>query len=260
VLMSAREAGDEPVMLATRLVPGTTVVVGRDRVAAAEMAAGLGADALVLDDGFQQRGRFPGAFRVVAVNAVNPFGNGALLPAGILREPVGALAEADAIILTHADEVSAEKLARVRDVCGKLASRPVFAAAGWRFEGLESIAGGEAGAALQGRKVLAMSAIGYPGGFERMLERESGSPVVSMRRPDHHYWTAKEVSAAPEAARALGCDIVATTWKDYMKMEGLLPPVAAVPMAVVRAGMVLVAGEPEMGKALSGYLSAFHRG
>jgi len=257
VLMGPGEAGDEPVMLARHLGPGADVFVGRDRVAAALMAVSSGAGSVVLDDGFQQRGRFPGAFRVLVVNAADAFGNGALLPAGSLREPVEAISEAGAVILTHADEVSADQLARVRAACAVPGAGAVIALASWRFQGLDPAVGSLPNASLKGCKVLALSAIGYPAGFELMLERETGCPVVAMRRPDHHAWSAPELAAAARAAPVLGCGLVATTTKDFMKMEGLLPANPEVPMAVVRAGLVLVEGEAELDKALAGYLAGF---
>lgn len=257
VLLGPAEAGDEPVMIAKCLVPGANVFVGRDRVAAARMAVGAGAGSLVLDDGFQQRDRFPGSFRVLVVNAADAFGNGALLPAGILREPVAAIAESDAIILTHAGEIPADKLERVRHACRMIRPGLVFSAADWRFKGLDAAAGGLLGASLKGKKVLALSAIGYPAGFEWMLERETGCPVAAMRRPDHHAWTEAELAAAVQAAPALGCEMVVTTQKDFMKMGGLLPASPPVPVAVARAGLVLVDGSAELEKALAGYLAPF---
>jgi len=257
ILLGPAEAGDEPVMIARHLVPGSDVFVGRDRVSAALMAVKAGAGSLVLDDGFQQRDRFPGAFRILVVNAADAFGNGALLPAGILREPVETMREADAVILTHADEVSGAILAGVRAACSGTGSRAGFSAAAWRFQGLDPVAGLVSGGPLKGRKVLALSAIGYPAGFELMLERETGCAVVAMHRPDHHVWTASELQAATQGAQALGCELVVTTQKDFMKMEGLLPSSPQVPIAVARAGLVLVEGEAELERALAAYLSAF---
>jgi len=257
ILLGPFEAGDEPVMMARNLGPGADVFVGRDRVAAADMAVRAGAGALVLDDGFQQRERFPGAFRVLVVNAADAFGNGALLPAGLLREPVETMGQADAVILTHADEVSAGRLEQVRGACTRPGSRAVFSSAAWRFKGLDPVAGALPHSGLRGRKLLALSAIGYPAGFELMLERETGCPVAAMHRPDHHAWTAPELTAACQAALALGCEMVVTTQKDFMKMEGLLPASPAVPLAVVRAGLEMVGNEAGLVKALADYLSAF---
>ena len=257
ILLGPAEAGDEPVMIALHLVPGVNVFVGRDRVAAAVMAAGTGAGALVLDDGFQQRDRFPGAFRILVVNAADAVGNGALLPAGSLREPVETAELADAIILTHADELPAPRLELVKAVFGKPGSVKPCASAVWRFNGLDPVAGSLPHSSLKGRKILALSAIGYPAGFELMLERETGRSLVAMRRPDHHAWTANEISAAVQAASALGCEMVVTTRKDFMKMGGLLPEAPLVPVAVARAGMAMVEGEAELEKALAGYLAPF---
>ncbi|MDQ7058972.1 MAG: tetraacyldisaccharide 4'-kinase [Ghiorsea sp.] len=104
----AREVGDEAVLLYR--LSGCPVIAGRDRIKGAEMAAQYG-DVLILDDGFQYRQ----LHRVCDIVLVpkEGVGNGYLLPAGPLREPISALARADIVVrtghgafepLTHAKE------------------------------------------------------------------------------------------------------------------------------------------------------------
>ena len=85
--------GDEPYLLAREL-PGAPVVVGRDRVRSGLYAhRQLGAQVLILDDGFQHH-RLARDLDLALIDATNPFGHGALLPRGILREPPSALQRA----------------------------------------------------------------------------------------------------------------------------------------------------------------------
>ena len=99
VLRDSAEGGDEPYMLASNL-PGVAVVVDRDRVKAGRYAVKrLGCDTIILDDGFQYQ-RLKHSIEVVLVDATNPFGNGNMLPRGILREPARNLGRADIIFLT----------------------------------------------------------------------------------------------------------------------------------------------------------------
>src|SRR6266404_2463289 len=77
-------AGDEPLLMARR---GCRVFVGPARVALAELAIRRGADVLLLDDGLQHHA-LARDLDVIVADASNPFGNGRLLPAGPLREPV----------------------------------------------------------------------------------------------------------------------------------------------------------------------------
>ena len=86
-------------MLASNL-PGVAVVVDRNRVKAGRYAVNrLGCDTLILDDGFQYQ-KLKHSVEVVLVDSTNPFGNGNLLPRGVLREPVRNLKRADIIFLT----------------------------------------------------------------------------------------------------------------------------------------------------------------
>ena len=99
VLLDSATGGDEPYMLASNL-PGVAVVVDRDRVKAGRYAIKrLGCDTIILDDGFQYQ-KLKHSIEVVLVDSTNPFGNGNMLPRGILREPVRHLKRADVIFLT----------------------------------------------------------------------------------------------------------------------------------------------------------------
>jgi len=89
----AHEVGDEAVLL--HRLSDCPVIAGRDRVAGAEEAAAYG-DILILDDGFQYR-QLERICDIVLV-PTEGVGNGALLPAGPLREPVTALGLADVIV------------------------------------------------------------------------------------------------------------------------------------------------------------------
>ncbi len=97
VLLDAAEGGDEPVLLARRL-PGLRVLCGPDRARLAVRAIALGADVLLLDDGFQHR-RLRRDLDVVVLDASNAWGNGHCLPAGPNREPRSALGRAGLVWL-----------------------------------------------------------------------------------------------------------------------------------------------------------------
>src|SRR5881409_1393462 len=101
IRIDADEGGDEPFLLARRL-PGVPVVVGGHRYAAARHAVErFGVTAIVLDDGFQHR-TLAKDLEIVMARARRPWGNGRLLPAGPLREPLGSLARADLVVAAGA--------------------------------------------------------------------------------------------------------------------------------------------------------------
>src|SRR5476651_106264 len=102
VLLDSEQAGDEPYMLARNL-PGVVVLVDKNRVKAGAYAIKkFGCDTLVLDDGFQYL-PLKGRLNLLLVDKTNPFGNGRLLPRGVLREPVKHLRRASHVFLTKSD-------------------------------------------------------------------------------------------------------------------------------------------------------------
>src|ERR1019366_9230313 len=102
VLLDSEQAGDEPFMLARNL-PGVIVLVDKNRVKAGAYAIKrFGCDTLVLDDGFQYL-PLKGRLNLLLVDKTNPFGNGHLLPRGILREPVKHLKRASYVFLTKSN-------------------------------------------------------------------------------------------------------------------------------------------------------------
>ena len=97
--------GDEPVLIADRLT-GVPVVVGADRYQASLAALRqFHPDVVILDDGFQHI-RLQRTMDIVLVDAAEPFGNGKLFPAGILREPLTALKRAHAVLITGQTKIT----------------------------------------------------------------------------------------------------------------------------------------------------------
>ncbi len=102
-LLSAADAGDEPVLLAGEL-PGVAVMVGANRYRAGLAALELlrpAPDLFLLDDGFSHL-HLHRDLDLLAFPAADPFGGGRLWPGGRLREPLEAVARAGAVLLTGA--------------------------------------------------------------------------------------------------------------------------------------------------------------
>ena len=220
LLLSAADAGDEPFLLGRRL-PGVAVLCGPNRVALARRAvAELRADALVLDDGFQHRA-LSRDLDVVVIDAANPSGNGRLLPRGPNREPWSALCRADLAWLSRADQARPEALgalrARVREATGRPPVESTHAVEDVLDGALASSFGA---AALQGRRVLLLCALARPDGFRRTLAALGADVAAERVFRDHHAYQEEEIEEALRAADAAGCEAVATTEKDAVR----LPP------------------------------------
>ena len=95
------------------VLPDVPHLQNPDRVAAAQTAIEeLEMQVLVLDDGFQHR-RLGRDLDIVLIDATCPFGYGALLPGGLLREPLTGLRRADFVLLSRADRVDETTLATI---------------------------------------------------------------------------------------------------------------------------------------------------
>ncbi len=103
ILANVDQAGDEAVLLAEQLRGRAAVIADRDRAAAARAIENLRTDCFVLDDGFQNL-CLPRDLNIVTIDATNPWSNGYLIPAGLLREPRSGLRRADCIVITRSDQ------------------------------------------------------------------------------------------------------------------------------------------------------------
>ncbi|TWA86716.1 lipid-A-disaccharide kinase [Azospirillum brasilense] len=204
--------GDEALLLAAH----GPCWVARDRAAGARAAAAAGAAVLVMDDGFQNPGLAKDLSLIVVDGAVG-FGNGHLIPAGPLREPVErGLSRAGAVVVLGEDRAGVE-----RRIAGAL---PVLHAR------LEPV--GEA-RALAGRTVLAFAGIGRPEKFFATLEALGAHVVERAAFADHHPYRPEEVMALVDRANALGA-LPVTTVKDIVRLpEPLRALVRAVPVRAV---------------------------
>ncbi|HEY3177003.1 MAG TPA: tetraacyldisaccharide 4'-kinase [Candidatus Polarisedimenticolia bacterium] len=220
-LVDAGVAGDEPVMLATALT-GVPVIVSRRRRNGGELAvARYRSRCVVLDDAFQHRA-LARDLDLLLLDGAEPFGNGRLLPAGPLREPVSAMARAGAIVITRADRAGSSS----RDAIARAAERhcpaaPIFEA---RTEpaALIDLASGEAlpVSRLAGARVVCFAGIARPDRFFEDAARAGAEVAAAFPFPDHHRFGAADLDAIAAAASRLGADLILTTQKDAARLDG----------------------------------------
>ncbi|HEX8502432.1 MAG TPA: tetraacyldisaccharide 4'-kinase [Pyrinomonadaceae bacterium] len=234
VLAEVSECGDEPRLLAERLLGAASVVCDRDRVGAARWArAELGAQVFVLDDGFQHL-RIARDLDVVTLDATDPWGGGHLLPRGRLREPASALARADCVVITRAE--LAEDLGRLRAEVGRLAASGAQVLTS-RVRTLRLVPLGEFGRAGRegvGSPVAAFCAIGNPRAFFEHLRRDGFELSHTRAFADHHAYTAADADAVSRESARRGARALLTTAKDAVKLRGLG---FALPCYVVETGL-----------------------
>ncbi len=244
---------DEPQMLAQHLA-GVPVVIGPRRERTGLLACReLGADTLVLDDGFQHR-RVKRNCDVVLVHARMPLGGWALLPRGPMREPLDALRRADVIIVTKADEVL-ETVEALRERLRAVNPSAVVATAIHEPAHLLYVPAGEAVSprGLAGKRIGLVSSIGDPQGFEATVTRLGATVAWHLAFPDHHPYDAADWAAMIQRVQAGRPELIVTTEKDWVRLRPVAEsgPRLPAPLAVLGVRMTLVTGEQELDDRLA---------
>lgn len=217
--VTVEEAGDEPFLIACRL-PESVVIVDADRVRGARLAIEkYSAQAIVLDDAFQHW-RVARDLDVVLVDAEFGFGNGFLIPAGPLREPLRALRRANEVVLTRCAGGSREQHLRhlIGRVCGETPTCAEMRPCGFVTPDGRTISLDK----LKGARVLAVSGIARPDQFLQTLRRSGIDIAGAMRFPDHHWYRPRDLAAIEAQAERTKAWAVVTTEKDLVRLEGQL--------------------------------------
>jgi len=208
--------GDEPFMMARRLGEIPVVVSGNRRLAGLELLRHQDVDLFILDDGFQHYA-LKRDLDVVAIDNHRRFGSGRLLPAGILREPVKRLQDADFVVVTKSSGPDPE----FEKYLSELYSGPVLWA-DYRPVSLLPVKGasrdGE-GAYPEG-PFIAFCGIADPEGFRISLDRLGVRILDLIVFSDHHPYSDMDMAGILEAAHQKGARALVTTEKDAARLPG----------------------------------------
>jgi tetraacyldisaccharide 4'-kinase len=218
VLANATEAGDEPFLLAHNLRGLAAVISDPNRIAAGQWAIdNLGAEVLVLDDGFQHLA-LARDLNILVIDATNPWGGGKLLPAGRLREPQAGLSRADCVVVTRADQsdelASLEKeIQRLNGACHVVRSEMTVTG----VSRMNSERPDELVALPQ--PAAAFCAVGNPESFFKLLRQAGIEPVFTRTFRDHHQYTQSDADSLTQDSGQAGAHSIITTAKDAVKLQ-----------------------------------------
>lgn len=210
VAVVSRGYGRDELLLHQRWHPSVPVWASPDRTAAVRRAREGGAEAVVVDDGFQHR-RLGRDVDLVLLAAEDPFPP-RLLPVGPYREPLAALGRAHGVVVTR--KTAPEDRARaVADFVRSrwpeaVVARLRFVPGGWRT------LDGRPGEAPTGATLVA-AGVGRPRSVAEMCSEATGHPAELMAFPDHHEFTEADARAM---RRAAGARPVVVTEKDAVKL------------------------------------------
>ena len=207
VFDSARDAGDEAFLLASKLT-GIPVIVGRDRNNSIQMLEEKypNLEYIILDDSFQHL-KVQHDIDFVVFNEIGGIGNGFVLPAGILREPLSALKYADYIVFNGKGEIPGQLLKY---------NKPILRG-GYIVKSFYDVTGNDI--KISGWISL-LSAIGLPRSFEKTIKEAGLSYEKHYRFPDHYDFKDKAILQKIETElKKEKIDHLLTTEKDFAKLR-----------------------------------------
>ncbi|MDP3921579.1 MAG: tetraacyldisaccharide 4'-kinase [Candidatus Omnitrophota bacterium] len=200
-------------------LPRVIIGVGKDRL---KVGRNIGQrnriDIAVLDDGLQH---WPVErdIEIVAVNCLNPFGNGHLLPRGILREPLSVLKNAAIIVLSHVNLVKIEDLKKLKEQIQRIAPNsfivesylePLFF---YRARQRSRVSLDR----LHNHRVTTFSGVASPRSFQLTLSNFQIKPIRNFEFTDHHPFSVQELEEIKRVSDSAFAAEIITTEKDFYR-------------------------------------------
>lgn len=255
---ATRNSVDEPALLAQSAC-NTPVIINPNRIDGAKDAVKNGAEVLILDDAFQHR-KLERDLDIVTVDATCPFGGERLLPAGLLREPLGNLKRADAVIITRSDQVEKNRIEEIKKTIKTVKPSLVIATAFHKPICIRDSQGVESSVLkLKGKKVFTFCGIGNPDAFSTTVKSLGAIITGSMIFDDHYHYSKTDIERVTANAETSKADLVLTTEKDFSKIDTAWLTETAVKFEYLAVEIELLAGVERIteliGKAIAGKIS-----
>ncbi|WP_213358005.1 tetraacyldisaccharide 4'-kinase [Chlamydiifrater phoenicopteri] len=238
-LHTAKEVGDEPLMLSQKIANGF-VIIGKNRLLSVKKAEELGCDVAILDDGLQYLPLKKQA-NIVVVRGEDPLGGGKFFPKGLLRDRPNVLKSADLIAINGKNLKEASCSLESFKTVPKIYFRQVF-------DKLLIVHGcfpDKGASLLEGVGAGVFCGLGSPESFVRTVE-ESGVKVLARYiLPDHAAITMKELRFLSAKTALRKGEILLCTEKDFVKMPDLSGEKNLLPIGVI-CSRAVVGGNQEV--------------
>ncbi len=251
LLLGPEHAGDEPYMLAKNL-KGVAVVVDRDRVKGGRFAVNqLGVDTLLLDDGMQYLD-LGHELDVVLVDSQAPFGTGAMLPRGTMREPAKSLRRASYLFLTKCQGASNEEL--IKKIRKHNRTADLIECTHGPIQ-LENVFTGEVKplSFLDGKYVACISGIARPESFEGAVEALGAKVEIRRAFNDHHWFEQKDIDEFMTRCVDRDMELIVTTEKDAVRFPK--PSELDVPIYFLRIEVDILRGQENWDRCIERILA-----
>jgi tetraacyldisaccharide 4'-kinase len=235
--------GDEPTMLAVKL-KDVPVIVDADRFRGAKKAIkDYHADTLVLDDAFQQW-RVKKDLEIVAIDSTKPFGNGRMIPRGILREPLSSLRRADIFILTKTNLIADTK--GIRERLSVINPETPIVETVHKPVGLCELRNPArifSPEFFDGKEVALFSGIGDPDSFAGVVRSMGLNVRLNLKFPDHFNYRQEDFDKIVNQAKVRNLNVIITTEKDAVRLTNIRIPGEGLQFLVLRIEIAVTKNE-----------------
>lgn len=243
-LSNPHEYGDEPLLISKCMKRGAVIVGKRRAQNLKKYFDDVQPDVVLLDDGFQHIQLYR-SFNLVLFDALLPIERYKTMPLGYLREGLTSLKDADAILISRADQASEEKINELLTLLKKY-HRKDIPIGKFKYEPTEIVNSFDEKvlelSELKGRKVIALTAIASPESFYRLLESYEADIVDKLTFSDHYFFNHEDINQI-----LLKCvqhnAIVVTSEKDMVKLRKVTKDSRIVSINI---GIKFLSGEKEI--------------
>ncbi|MBU1087227.1 MAG: tetraacyldisaccharide 4'-kinase [Candidatus Omnitrophica bacterium] len=213
---------DEPLML-TKQLPEANIIISKNRKQAIITLKKNSDDSVViLDDAFQNCA-IEKKMDIVCVNCLNPFGNGYIIPRGIMRLPFSYLKRADIFILTHCSNPDSD-ISNTLDVLRKHNRNALICKSKHVPEFFYDFYSNEQQSlnSIRDKKIAIICGISHPDNFNNMLESLGAEISLKFYFPDHYNFRLEQIKDILSDCMSTGISLLVTTAKDEPRLKLVL--------------------------------------